>query len=51
MKREVKVSAVQMASGQAIYDKAQKDLNVEKILYHLKKEASKSDIIVFPKMI
>lgn len=50
MKREVKVSAVQMASGQAIYDKAQKDLNVEKILYHLKKEASKSDIIVFPEL-
>jgi predicted amidohydrolase len=50
VKREVKVSAVQMASGQAIYDKDQKDLNIEKIIDHLQKEASNSDLIVFPEL-
>jgi predicted amidohydrolase len=50
MKGEVRVSAVQIASGQAIYDKAQKDLNVEKIIDRLEKEALNSDLIVFPEL-
>ena len=50
MKGEVKVSAVQIASGQAIYDEGQKDLNIEKIIGHLEKEAVNSDLIVFPEL-
>ena len=50
MKEEIRVSAIQIASGQTIYDNDQKDLNVEKIIGHLEREALNSDLIVFPEL-
>jgi len=50
VKEELKISVVQMASEQSIFDSALKIKNVERILKYLEEEAAVSDVVVFPEL-
>jgi len=50
LKEELKISVVQMASGQAVFDPVLKLKNLDKILKYLEEEASVSDLVVFPEL-
>ncbi len=50
MKDKVKVSVVQMSSGQAVYDAEKKDVNMKRILDYIENYGPSCDIIIFPEL-
>ncbi|MEW6663851.1 MAG: carbon-nitrogen hydrolase family protein [Thermodesulfobacteriota bacterium] len=50
MKDTVRISLIQMASEQAVYNPGNRDINVEKIIGHLEDEGRGTDLLVFPEL-